>query len=48
VTTPPGVVPADADYWANGHIDALRQRGIIPIIAPEFRSWWAHEGRFRG
>jgi hypothetical protein len=29
------VVLADAGYWSNGHIDALRERGIIPIIAPD-------------
>jgi transposase len=27
----PGVVLADAGYWSNGHIDALRERGIVPI-----------------
>lgn len=31
----PGVVLADAGYWSNGHIDALRQRGMIPIVAPD-------------
>jgi transposase len=31
----PGVVLADAGYWSNGHIDALRERGIVPIIAPD-------------
>jgi hypothetical protein len=31
----PGVVLADAGYWSNGHIDALRQRGIVPIVAPD-------------
>ena len=35
ITQPPGVVVADAGYWANGHIDALRSRGIIPVIAPD-------------
>lgn len=33
----PAVVLADAGYWSNGHIDALRERGIIPIIAPDSR-----------
>ena len=31
----PGVVLADAGYWSNGHIDSLRQRGIVPIVAPD-------------
>jgi len=31
----PEVVVADAGYWANGHIDALRARGITPIVAPD-------------
>jgi transposase len=31
----PGVVLADAGYWSNGHIDALRERGMIPIVAPD-------------
>jgi hypothetical protein len=31
----PGVVLADAGYWSNGHIDALRERGITPIVAPD-------------
>jgi len=31
----PAVVLADAGYWSNGHIDALRERGIIPIVAPD-------------
>ena len=31
----PGVVLADAGYWSNGHIDALRARGMIPIVAPD-------------
>jgi transposase len=35
VTEQPGVVLADAGYWSNGHIDALRERGIIPIVAPD-------------
>jgi transposase len=35
VTDRLGVVLADAGYWSNGHIDALRERGIIPIIAPD-------------
>jgi DDE family transposase len=35
VKAKPGVVLADAGYWSNGHIDALRRRGIIPIIAPD-------------
>jgi transposase len=31
----PEVVLADAGYWSNDHIDALRERGIIPIVAPD-------------
>ena len=25
---------ADAGYWSNDHIDSLRARGMIPIVAP--------------
>jgi len=35
VTERPGVVLADAGYWSNGHIDALRERGMTPIVAPD-------------
>ncbi len=35
VTERPGVVLADAGDWSNGHIDALRERGMIPIVAPD-------------
>jgi transposase len=35
VTEKPGVVLADAGYWSNGHIDSLRERGLIPIVAPD-------------
>jgi hypothetical protein len=31
----PEVVLADAGYWANGHIDALRAPGMILIVAPD-------------
>ena len=31
----PGVVLADAGYWSNEHIDSLRERGIIPIVAAD-------------
>jgi hypothetical protein len=31
----PGVVLADAGYWANEHIDSLRERGIIPLLAAD-------------
>ena len=31
----PGVVLADAGYWSNGHIDRLRERGMVPIVAPD-------------
>jgi hypothetical protein len=35
VTERPGVVLADAGYWSHDHIDALRARGLIPIVAPD-------------
>jgi hypothetical protein len=35
VTECPEVVLADAGYWSNEHIDALRARGVIPIVAPD-------------
>ncbi len=35
ITECPGVVLADAGYWSNGHIDALRERGMTPIVAPD-------------
>jgi Transposase DDE domain len=28
-------VLADAGYWSNAHIDALRERGMTPIVAPD-------------
>jgi len=31
----PGVVLADAGYWSNDHIDSLRERGIIPLVAAD-------------
>ncbi len=31
----PEVVLADAGYWSNAHIDSLRGRGVIPIVAPD-------------
>jgi transposase len=31
----PDVVLADAGYWSNSHIDALRERGMTPIVAPD-------------
>ena len=31
----PEVVLADAGYWSNDHLDALRERGMIPIVAPD-------------
>ena len=31
----PDVVLADAGYWSNDHIDSLRARGMIPIVAPD-------------
>jgi transposase len=35
LTERPGVVLADAGYWSNGHIDALRERGMTPLVAPD-------------
>ena len=35
VTERPEVVLADAGYWSNDHIDSLRERGMIPIVAPD-------------
>jgi transposase len=35
VTDRPEVVLADAGYWSNGYIDALRERGMTPIVAPD-------------
>jgi hypothetical protein len=35
VTERPEVALADAGYWSNDHIDALRARGMIPIVAPD-------------
>jgi transposase len=35
VTERPEVVLADAGYWSNEHIDALRERSMIPIVAPD-------------
>lgn len=35
VTERPEVVLADAGYWSNSHIDALRERGMTPIVAPD-------------
>jgi hypothetical protein len=31
----PEVVLADAGYWSNEHIDAIRQRGIVPLVAAD-------------
>ncbi len=31
----PRAVLADAGYWSNNHIDALRERGVTPIVAPD-------------
>jgi transposase len=35
VTERPGVVLADAGYWSNAHIDAVREQGIAPLVAPD-------------
>ena len=35
VEASPGVVLADAGYWSNDHIDSLRGRGIVPIVAAD-------------
>jgi hypothetical protein len=31
----PEVVLADAGYWSNDHIDSLRERGMVPLVAPD-------------
>jgi hypothetical protein len=31
----PAVVLADSGYWQNEHIDALRERGITPLVAAD-------------
>jgi hypothetical protein len=31
----PEVVLADAGYWSNEHIDRLRERGIVPLVAAD-------------
>ena len=31
----PEIVLADAGYWSNTHIDALRERGMTPVVAPD-------------
>ena len=31
----PGIVLADAGYWSNEHIDSLRERGIVPLVAAD-------------
>jgi hypothetical protein len=35
VDASPEVVLADAGYWSNEHIDSLRERGIIPLVAAD-------------
>jgi len=35
IEDPPGVVVADAGYWSNDHIDRLRERGIVPLVAAD-------------
>lgn len=35
VSERPQVVLADAGYWSNNHIVALRERGMTPIVAPD-------------
>jgi Transposase DDE domain len=44
----PGVVLADAGYWSNGHIDALRERGMIPLVAPDTSRDRARKTRLGG
>jgi hypothetical protein len=34
----PEMVPAGAGYWSNDQIDSLRERGVIPIVAPRHDS----------
>jgi Transposase DDE domain len=31
----PGMVLADAGYWSNDHIDRLRERGLVPLVAAD-------------
>src|SRR5829696_8475053 len=35
VEEPIGVVVADAGYWSNHQIDAVRAQGIAPLVAPD-------------
>jgi hypothetical protein len=35
VTERPEVVVGDAGYWSNEHIDRVRERAIIPLIAAD-------------
>jgi hypothetical protein len=35
VDVAPGVVLADAGYWSNDHIDSLRDRGMIWLVAAD-------------
>ena len=44
----PGVVLADAGYWANRHIDALRARGITPLIAADTKGNQPRKTRLGG
>ena len=43
-----GVVLADAGYWSNEHIDSLRARGMIPIVAPDSSRNRPRKGRRNG
>jgi transposase len=44
----PEVVLADAGYWSNDHIDALRERGMIPIVAPDSTRHRVRKNRLGG
>jgi transposase len=44
----PEVVLADAGYWSNSHIDALRERGMTPIVAPDTTRNRPRKTRLRG
>lgn len=48
VTEGPEVVLADAGYWSNDHIDSLRARGMVPIVAPDSSRNRPRKGRRNG
>ncbi len=48
VSERPEVVLADAGYWSNDHIDALRERVSTPIVAPDTASKGPRKTRLGG